>query len=383
ASRRAPPTDRRAVRGARAGAGPVRRPSRADRAQGVRVLGVGGRGGVGCGLGRDRCAGVRRGRPPGGVGSGGGKGASECAARVHGSRRLGLSGGFGVCPARFLRLRRSARAACHDRLHLRLAQVAGRGVGRPGGRALLRGLGGGRGCRVRAGGGHRLGRVSTARSPASAPGSARGSTRRAMADGDAPVRGGPPRAGGSDRAGTSPRDVGGRADLSWRRHSRLHPRSRGGRRPAPGVPDGRPGRSARVMSQSESLYAFYPVFATMGFEGVDLDDAAQEVEILFKELADRAQVRGVYSTVGFRPDADLMLWLVAPSPDDAQDALVAFRRTRAGRALRLTWSFMGVVKPAEFTADHSPAFVRGEPPRKYLCAYPFVRTPEWYLLPKE
>jgi peroxiredoxin len=137
------------------------------------------------------------------------------------------------------------------------------------------------------------------------------------------------------------------------------------------------------MSQSESLYAFYPVFATTGFEGVDLDDAAQEVEILFKELADRAQVRGVYSTVGFRPDADLMLWLVAPSPDDAQDALVAFRRTRAGRALRLTWSFMGVVKPAEFTADHSPAFVRGEPPRKYLCAYPFVRTPEWYLLPKE
>jgi chlorite dismutase len=44
---------------------------------------------------------------------------------------------------------------------------------------------------------------------------------------------------------------------------------------------------------------------------------------------------------------------------------------------------MGVVKPAEFTPDHRPAFVKGEPPQTYLCVYPFVRTPEWYLLPPE
>jgi chlorite dismutase len=45
--------------------------------------------------------------------------------------------------------------------------------------------------------------------------------------------------------------------------------------------------------------------------------------------------------------------------------------------------FMGVVKPAEFTADHQPAFVKGTPPETYLCVYPFVRTPEWYLLARE
>jgi peroxiredoxin len=44
---------------------------------------------------------------------------------------------------------------------------------------------------------------------------------------------------------------------------------------------------------------------------------------------------------------------------------------------------MGVVKAAEFTPDHSPAFVRGEPPKRFLCVYPFVRSPEWYLLPQE
>ena len=89
------------------------------------------------------------------------------------------------------------------------------------------------------------------------------------------------------------------------------------------------------------------------------------------------------ASVGFRADTDLMMWFVGPSPDTVQDALVAFGRTEAGRRLDLSWTFMGVVKPAEFTADHAPAFAKGEAPRRYLCVYPFVRTPEWYLLPRE
>jgi peroxiredoxin len=135
--------------------------------------------------------------------------------------------------------------------------------------------------------------------------------------------------------------------------------------------------------EPQTVYAFYPVFAADPEIDLDPDDAAQEVENLFKELPDGVSVRGVYSTVGFRPDADLLLWLVAPTPDAAQDALVRFRRTSLGRELELTWSFLGVVKPAEFTADHAPAFVKGEPPKRYLSVYPFVRSPEWYLLPPE
>jgi peroxiredoxin len=135
---------------------------------------------------------------------------------------------------------------------------------------------------------------------------------------------------------------------------------------------------------SETTYTLYPVFAvTDTFRDLVVDDAAQEVENLFKEWGAGVSVRGVYATVGFRADADLMLWLVAPTPEELQDALIGFGRTQAGRALKLVWSFMGVVKPAEFTADHAPAFLRGEPPRRYLNVYPFVRTPEWYLLPRE
>ena len=138
---------------------------------------------------------------------------------------------------------------------------------------------------------------------------------------------------------------------------------------------------------SDTVYALYPVFrAADGFRELDQDDvaeAASEVENLIKSWAGLVDVRGTYSTVGFRSDADLMLWLTGPTADDVQRFLVEFRRTDAGRLLDLTWTFMGVVKPAEFTADHSPAFIRGEAPRRYLCVYPFVRTSEWYLLPRE
>jgi chlorite dismutase len=138
---------------------------------------------------------------------------------------------------------------------------------------------------------------------------------------------------------------------------------------------------------TETIYALYPVFkATPAFRTLgaeEVADATEELEHLFKDWAGRVDVRGSYSTVGFRADADMMLWLVGPKPDDVQEFLVAFNRTRAGRLLGTTFTFMGVVKPAEFTADHAPAFAKGDPPKRFACVYPFVRTPEWYLLPRE
>jgi peroxiredoxin len=138
---------------------------------------------------------------------------------------------------------------------------------------------------------------------------------------------------------------------------------------------------------SDAIYALYPVFmASDDFRSLgaeDLAEVTQEVENLYKAWEGTVDVRGTYSTVGFRADADLMLWLVGSAPEDVQRFVVEFRRTIAGRLLDMTWSFMGVVKPAEFTADHAPAFVKGAPPKRFACVYPFVRTPEWYLLPKE
>ncbi len=137
----------------------------------------------------------------------------------------------------------------------------------------------------------------------------------------------------------------------------------------------------------ELTYAYYPVFTgspdLRGRPAGDLDQLSHEAEILFKEWSDRVTVRGTYSTVGLRADAELMMWWVGRSPDEIQDLLIAFRRIGLGQRLDLTWVFMGVVRPAEFSKDHLPAFARGESPKRYACVYPYVRTLEWYLLPAE
>jgi hydrogen peroxide-dependent heme synthase len=129
-------------------------------------------------------------------------------------------------------------------------------------------------------------------------------------------------------------------------------------------------------------YAYYAAFRRRG-EVVPAADPAHEWEVLFKEHSDRVRPRGFYDAQGLRPDTDLLMWWVAPSMDDVQALLGALRRTSLGRGLELTHAFTGAVRPPEFNPQHLPAFLRGEAPRRWLCVYPFVRSPEWYLQPAE
>nr|WP_218114866.1 hydrogen peroxide-dependent heme synthase [Leucobacter soli] len=91
-------------------------------------------------------------------------------------------------------------------------------------------------------------------------------------------------------------------------------------------------------------------------------------------------VRGWYDVSGFRADADLLLWLHAPTSGALQAAYRAVLEESAGR-LAPVWSNIGVHRAAEFNRSHVPAFLAGEEPKGYLCIYPFVRGREWYLLP--
>lgn len=133
----------------------------------------------------------------------------------------------------------------------------------------------------------------------------------------------------------------------------------------------------------ELIFASYPAFRVTS-STTPRELIAKEVTELFAEFADRVEVRGVYSTSGFSSEANILFWWIARSADDIQDLHVAFGRTALGQAATQTHAFLGLVRPAEFAKDHLPAFVKGEPPKKYFTVYPFVRTPGWYLLdPKE
>lgn len=133
---------------------------------------------------------------------------------------------------------------------------------------------------------------------------------------------------------------------------------------------------------TDTIYAGYPVFRGVPELTQDLDreTATKEAQAVLDDHAGRVEVRGAYSTVGFSPSADMMFFWVARDAGALQNLLVDWRHTALGRTLRQREMFLGLVRPAEFSPDHLPAFVQGKEPKKYLNVYPFVRTPEWYLL---
>jgi len=129
-----------------------------------------------------------------------------------------------------------------------------------------------------------------------------------------------------------------------------------------------------------TAYVMYSVFRWRG--GVeDRTAAVSEVDSLLGQLGEKGVVtRGVYSVSGFRPDADIMFWWVAPSSDDLQEAYARFRRTALGRACEPVWSSIGIHREAEFNKAHVPAFLEGKEPGAYVSVYPYNRSNEWYLL---
>lgn len=131
-----------------------------------------------------------------------------------------------------------------------------------------------------------------------------------------------------------------------------------------------------------TLYAAFSAPAARRLPQERRAAAAAEAEAALAGAAD-VTVRGVYSLAGFRAEADLLLWLVAPSADALQDAIVALRHTELGRSLDAHWTNIGVHREAEFSKTHLPAYLMGEEPRKYVCVYPYVRSLEWYLLAPE
>jgi len=132
-------------------------------------------------------------------------------------------------------------------------------------------------------------------------------------------------------------------------------------------------------------YTMWSVFrAEPGRLGDDRETAAIEAQEYLDALAGKGVVvRGVYDVAGLRADADYLVWWHAEGIEQLQAAYSGLRRTALGRASTPVWSQAALHRPAEFNKSHVPAFVAGEPARKYVCVYPFVRSYEWYLLPDE
>lgn len=96
-----------------------------------------------------------------------------------------------------------------------------------------------------------------------------------------------------------------------------------------------------------------------------------------------------FSTLGTRAEADFLLWKISYRLEDFDELAAAIRATRLGRYLSIAHNFLSMTKTSIYVDDHvhedqdatrNRIAVSG---RKYLFVYPFVKTRQWYLLPKE
>lgn len=129
------------------------------------------------------------------------------------------------------------------------------------------------------------------------------------------------------------------------------------------------------------LYQVDPAFARL--DKTARREAKAEFLAALEDRPASVTLRGAYSLVGLREDADLLLWVYGPDLDEVQRLAVALRQSGLGRWLRQRQTYIGVVTPARYDPGHQPAFMYGADPKRFLSVYPFVKTAEWYLLPFE
>ena len=97
-----------------------------------------------------------------------------------------------------------------------------------------------------------------------------------------------------------------------------------------------------------------------------------------------------YSLVGLRADADLLLWLIAEDVEELHGLAAQLNQTALAGYMDLTHSYFALTRRSPYLGGHRHAGQEGtrsvlRPSRQeypYLIVYPFLKTHDWYQLPK-
>jgi len=91
-----------------------------------------------------------------------------------------------------------------------------------------------------------------------------------------------------------------------------------------------------------------------------------------------------YSTLGLRDDADFLFWFAAKSVEVIQDVISKIYLTVFGKYIVPSQVYLSCTRPSIYAKkEKTVSFVSGNEPKKYVVVYPFIKTREWYLLPRE
>ena len=85
----------------------------------------------------------------------------------------------------------------------------------------------------------------------------------------------------------------------------------------------------------------------------------------------------------------MLLWKVCPTLEPINELLAQLNRTELGGHLEMPHSYLSMTRRSPYVDEHKHQGQEGSAAtmriigRKYLFVYPFVKTHEWYQLPKD
>ncbi len=91
-----------------------------------------------------------------------------------------------------------------------------------------------------------------------------------------------------------------------------------------------------------------------------------------------------YSNLGLRDDADFLFWFAAKTVEEIQIVIEKIYKTVFGKYILPSRTYLSCTRPSLYVQEQKAhGFVTGNEPKKHVIVYPFTKTREWYLLPKE
>ena len=111
------------------------------------------------------------------------------------------------------------------------------------------------------------------------------------------------------------------------------------------------------------------------------EESAKEVENIIKNSG--IMFRS-YSNLGLRDDTDFLFWFAAKTIEEIQTVIEKLYKTVFGKYIIPSITYLSCTRSSVYAKESmAQGFVTGDEPKKYVIVYPFTKTREWYLLPKE
>ncbi len=111
------------------------------------------------------------------------------------------------------------------------------------------------------------------------------------------------------------------------------------------------------------------------------EESAREVDNVLRNTGIKLRT---YTTLGLRDDADFLFWFASKSVEEIQDAISKLYLTVFGKYITPSLVYISCTRPSIYAKKGKTiSFISGNEPKKYVVVYPFTKTREWYLLPRE